>query len=298
MQNEMTVIDHLEELRQRILVSFAAILIITLVALFFSDQILNILLIPSHGLQLTAFNLMDGFMIRFHLSLYVGATAAFPIWAFQLYRFFSPALLENERRAVLPALIFSSLLFALGVVFGYYFLPEMIQIFRGFYPAQVTYLAAAEDYISFVLFFLLTCGLTFQLPILLTIMIHLRILSVEILQKQRRIAYFILFVIAELVTPVADPFLAPMIVMVPLVILYEISIVAGRRIESERLKSDLKKEGESASEIEQPLTEVQEAMPAIPVRGYCTHCGSPIKTLDARYCEHCGNSLGEPVSLA
>lgn len=298
MPTEMTVIDHLEELRQRILISLAAIAVVTVVAFFFSDQILDLLLIPSQGLQLTAFNLMDGFMIRFHISLYIGAAAAFPIWGFHIYRFFSPALLENERRAILPALIFSSFLFALGVAFGYYFLPEIIKIFRGVYPAQVTYLAAAQDYISFVLFFLVTCGLAFQLPILLTILIQLRIVSVGMLQQQRRIAYFVLFVIAQLVTPVADPFLAPMIVFVPLIILYEISILAGRRIESQRLKGELenqKKLAEETSEVfETPRAEPQVAT----ARGYCTQCGTPIRTLDARYCDHCGSPLEEAIPLA
>ncbi len=297
----MTLIDHLEELRQRILISLVAVLIVSIIAFFFSDNILHILLIPSGGMKLSALNLMDGMTIKVHISLYVGAAAAFPIWGFHLYRFFSPALLENERRAILPALIFSSILFVVGVAFGYYFLPEIIHIFRGFYSPEITYLAGAQDYISTVLLFLLICGLAFQLPILLTILIQLRILSVEILRKQRRIAYFILFVIAELVTPVADPFIAPMIVMLPLVLLYEVSILVGKRIESQRLKSELLRETKPIPEMETPQEESptpeQNAEPVTPGR-YCTQCGTAARTLDARYCEHCGNQLGAVVELA
>jgi sec-independent protein translocase protein TatC len=298
----MTLIDHLEELRQRILVSLLGIVIVTAVALFFSDKILAILLIPAGGMQLNSFRLMDGVMIKFHISLYVGIAAAFPIWAFQLYRFFSPAMLENERRAVLPALVFSTLLFALGAAFGYYFLQEIIKVFRELYPAQVNYIPEAQDYIEVVLFFLLTCGLAFQLPVLLTIMIQLRILSVDLLQKQRRIAYFVLFVIAEVVTPVTDPFLAPMIVMIPLVVLYEISILAGRRIESQRRKSERR---EAANK---PMPEMEPAQEQLPTptetirpenfERHCTQCGTAPKTLDARYCDHCGNLLGEAGALA
>ena len=291
----MTLIDHLEELRQRILVSLVAILIVTIVAFFFSDNILHLLLIPSGGLKLSALNLMDGLTIKFHISLYVGTAIAFPIWAFQLYGFFSPALLDHERRAILPSLVFSSILFLLGVVFGYYFLPEIIKVFKGFFSSEITYLAGAQDYISLVLLFLLVCGLAFQLPILLTIMIQLRILSVEILQKQRRIAYFILFVFAELVTPVADPFLAPMIVLVPMIILYEISILAGKRIESQHLKSDLGKATKPMPEMEIPEeapVAYQDAQTVTPGR-YCTQCGAAPKTLDARFCNYCGNQLGE-----
>ena len=295
----MTLLDHLEELRQRILISLVAIFIVALIAFFFSDNILHILLIPSGGMKLSALNLMDGMTIKMHISLYVGAAVAFPVWAFHLYRFFSPALLENERQAILPALVFSSILFVIGVAFGYYFLPEIIRIFRGFYSPEITYLAGAQDYISSVLLFLLVCGLAFQLPILLTILIHLRILSVEILRKQRRIAYFLLFVVAELVTPVADPIVAPLIVLVPLVILYEISILAGKRIESQRLKAELQIEKKPIPEMdaaqETSPTPDQEAHSIAPGR-YCTQCGAAPRTLDARFCEHCGNRLGEMVA--
>ncbi len=299
-KQEMSLLDHLEELRWRILWSLVAILGITIVALFFSDNILDILLLPSGGLRLKAFNIMDGFMIKFHISIYIGIAAAFPIWAFQLYRFFSPALLDHERRLILPTLTFSSILFALGVAFGYYMLKEIITVLIAIFPTQVDFLPAAQEYISFVLFFLLTCGLLFQLPILLTILIYLRVLSTEILQKQRRIAYFLLFVIAELVTPVADPILAPMIVMGPLVILYEISILVGKRIERQRLKSDAaesKKAPLPAASQELPVEAAY--VPQLIRRGrYCIHCGAVPTTTDARYCDQCGKHLGEIEALA
>jgi sec-independent protein translocase protein TatC len=291
----MSFIDHLEELRQRILISFVAILIVTVVALIFSDNILNILLIPSGGLRLTAFSLMDGFMIKFHISIYLGIAAAFPIWGFHLYRFFSPALLEHERRAVLPALVFSTLLFAGGVAFGYFLLYEVIQVLISIFPTQVDFLPAAQGYISFVLFFLLTFGLAFQLPVLLTILIHLRLLSTDLLRAQRRIAYFILFVIAELICPVPDPILAPLGIMLPLVILYEISILAGRRIESQRLKASLQEEHKMARADSAEIlpTPEDEGVPALVGGRFCTQCGAAAKTLDARYCNNCGNPLGK-----
>jgi len=282
----MSLLDHLEELRWRILLSLAAIVGVAIVALFFSDNILNILLLPSGGMRLKAFNIMDGFMIKFHISLYIGIAAAFPIWAFQLYRFFSPALLKHERRLILPALVFSSILFALGVAFGYYMLREIINVLVGIFPSEVDFLPAAQEYISFVLFFLLTCGLLFQLPILLTILIHLRVLSTDLLQKQRRVAYFVLFVIAELVTPVADPIVAPLVVMGPLVLLYEISILAGKRIEKQRREFDL-----DESEQQTTLVSVQKELAHSQPAGLCRQCGAAPKTIDARYCERCGNQL-------
>lgn len=282
----MSLLDHLEELRWRVLVSLAAILVIAVVALFFSDNILKFLLLPSGGMRLKAFNIMDGFMIKFHISLYIGIAAAFPIWAFQLYRFFSPALLKHERRLILPALVFSSILFALGVAFGYYMLQEIIKVLVDLFPSEVDFLPAAQEFISFVLFFLLTCGLLFQLPILLTILIQLRVLSTDLLQKQRRVAYFILFVIAEVVTPVTDPIIAPLVVMGPLVLLYEISILAGKRIEKQRLKFELA-EAENQATLISVQTEAAHTHPA----GLCRQCGAVPKTTDARYCDRCGSQL-------
>jgi sec-independent protein translocase protein TatC len=236
-EKEMSFWDHLDELRKRILISLIAILIITSVALFFSDTILKFLLVPSGGLRLKAFGLMDGFMIKFRIALYIGIAAAFPIWGFELYRFIVPGLLARERKALVPGLIASTCLFILGVFFGYYLLGEMIHVMITLFPPEVDFLPAADAYVSFVTFFLVACGVAFQLPVIITILVQLRILTVSILKKQRKIAYFILFAFAEIVTPVSDPIVAPLVVMVPLVILYEGSILAAVRIEARRMKA-------------------------------------------------------------
>ena len=110
----------------------------------------------------------------------------------------------------------------------------MIRVLVELLPSQVQFLPSADDYINFVAFFLLACGLAFQLPTLLLILVQLRILSAATLRKQRRIAYFALFAFAEIITPVADPIVAPITVMVPLVILYEISVFFATRIEKRR----------------------------------------------------------------
>jgi sec-independent protein translocase protein TatC len=231
----MPFLAHLEELRKRILISLLGILIITSIALIFSNTLLQVLLIPSGGLRLKAFSLMDGFMVRFQIALYLGIAAAFPIWGYELYQFIAPGLLERERRAVVPGLVASTGLFILGAVFGYALLHEMIRVMISLYPPEVDFLPSADDYISFVIFFLAAAGVAFQLPVVLTILVHLRILSASTLKKQRKIAYFILFAFAEIVTPVTDPIVAPMAVMIPLVILYEASLLIAVRIEKRRL---------------------------------------------------------------
>lgn len=238
MNHEMTLFGHLEELRRRIFISLAAILAISLVAFIFSDQILKLILLPSGGMHLKAFSLMDGFLIKWQLALYTGIVVAFPVWAFQLYSFISPGLLATERKMVFPLTFGSLVLFAIGTAFGFYLLWGVIRVLVQFFPADVDLLPTADDYISFVIFFLLACGLAFQLPTILVFLVQLRVLSTQVMRKQRRLAYFILFAFAEIITPVADPIVAPLTVMGPLLILYEFSIFIGRRIEAgrERIK--------------------------------------------------------------
>ena len=232
----MSLFDHLEELRMRILYSGAAILLVTAIAFFFSDPLLKLLLLPSGGLQLRAFSLMDGFMIKWQIALYTGIVGAFPVWAYHVYRYVSPGLKDNERQAIFTPLIAAFILFVLGALFGYYLLWGMIHVLIEIFPSEVQFLPAADDYISFVIFFLLACGIAFQLPTVLVILARLGIVNTTLLRKQRRIAYFILFAFAEIITPVADPVVAPLTVMVPMIILYEISIFAARRIEVGREK--------------------------------------------------------------
>jgi sec-independent protein translocase protein TatC len=236
-EKEMHLLDHLEELRRRILISAVAIIVIAGIALIFSNTILNVLLYPAGGIKLNAFGLMDGFMIKFRIAMYIGIAAAFPVWGYELYQFIVPGLKDRERKALFPGLLMSSCLFVLGCVFGYYLLGEMIKVMIALFPPNVAFLPAADSYISFVIFFLVACGVAFQLPVVLTILVQLRILSASTLRKQRKIAYFALFVFAEVVTPVSDPIVAPMAVMIPMLLLYEGSILIARRIEAGRLKA-------------------------------------------------------------
>jgi sec-independent protein translocase protein TatC len=237
-EKTMSLVDHLEELRQRIIISALAILVVTAIAFFLSDTILKVLLLPAGQMRLNAFSIMDGFLIKWRVALYLGIIIAFPIWAYEVYKFVAPGLTDQEQKAIFPMLWGALVLFLMGAVFGYYLLWGMVRVLVQFFPKEVTYLPSADDYISFVVFFLLACGIAFQLPILLIILIRLRIVSVELLRKQRKIAYFALFVFAEVITPVSDPIVAPLSVMGPLVVLYEVSIWIGRSIERRRKREE------------------------------------------------------------
>jgi sec-independent protein translocase protein TatC len=233
-EDQMSLTDHLDELRTRIIYAAIAILVPTAIAFFFSDAILGLITLPAGGLQLKAFSLMDGFMIKWRVSLMTGIVVAFPIWAYQVYAYIRPGLFEHERRAIFSPLIGAAVLFVLGGAFGYYMLWSVIRVLLQFFPHQVDFLPSADDYISFVLFFITACGLAFQLPTMILILARLHLVNAALLRNQRRIAYFALFVFAEIVTPVSDPIVAPLTVMVPLLLLYEMSIMLVRRMEARR----------------------------------------------------------------
>lgn len=224
----LSLVGHLED-RQRIIYSALAILVITAIAFFFSSQLLNVLLLPSGGLQLNAFSIMDGFLIKWRIALYAGLVLASPVWVYQLFQFVVPGLTPYERQAILPVTGLALVLFVLGAVFGYYLLWGMIRVLIELFPKGVNFLPSADDYISFVLFFMLACSLAFQLPIIIIVLVRLRILNTAVLRKQRKIAYFALFVFAEIITPVADPIVAPLTVMLPMLFLYELSIRISAR---------------------------------------------------------------------
>jgi sec-independent protein translocase protein TatC len=229
-EKRMGILEHIEELRSRLIISLVAILITSALAYVFSDTIIAILTRPAGSLKLVAGSPMDGFMIRFRVALYGGLALAAPVWIYQVVRYLEPGLLPHEKRYIIPGVTGAVVLFLLGNVFGYFMLNNMLAVMFAMFGQDLQYLPFADQYISFVVYFLVAIGIAFELPIALLTLVKLGLLKVETLRKQRRIAYFVLFVFAELITPVSDPFIAPMIVMVPMVFLFELSLFLARFI--------------------------------------------------------------------
>ncbi len=229
-EKKMGLFDHLEEVRQRLLISIIAILVTTALAYLFSDAILYFLRQPAGDIKLQAFSPMDGFMIRFRVALYGGIALAAPIWIYQIVDFLRPALTPSEKRFIIPGVIGMVVLFLLGNAFGYVMLRNMMNVLFSMFGSELNYLPSADQYIAFVVYFLVATGLAFELPIVILILIKLGIVSPQFLRKQWRVAYFIIFVFAELITPVSDPLVAPLVVMTPMIILYELALFIARFI--------------------------------------------------------------------
>jgi sec-independent protein translocase protein TatC len=227
-EKRMGFLEHLEEIRSRLIISLIAIFVTTALAYVFSDAILYVLRAPAGEIKLQAFSPMDGFMIRFRVALYGGLFLAAPVWIYQIVRFIEPGLLQNEKRFIVPGVVAMVVLFMLGNIFGYLMLRNMMTFLFAMFGSELNYFPSADQYISFVVYFLVSTGLAFELPIVLLILMRMGLVSPQYLRKQRRIAYFIIFVFAELITPVADPIVAPTVVMLPMVLLFELALFASR----------------------------------------------------------------------
>ncbi len=224
----MPLTAHLEELRSRLIVSILAILVTTVVGFLLADQLIGILKIPAGGITLHVFSPMDGFFVKWRIALFTGLALASPIWVYQLVAFVAPGLSDEEKRIVAPVVGAGFVLFSLGAAFGYYLLFGMINVLMALFGPQLDYFPSADAYISFVIFFVLSVGVAFELPVLLYALVRLHIISTELLRKQRRYFYFAMFVFAEIITPVSDPIIAPLTITVPLVLLYELTLIIAR----------------------------------------------------------------------
>ncbi len=230
----MPLTGHLEELRSRLIVSMITVLVATSLAFLLSDHIIAVLKGPAGNITLHVFSPMDGFFVKWRVALFCGLALASPVWCYELIAFVAPGLTDQERRVILPLVGAGFVLFAVGAAFGYYLLYGMINVLIALFGSQLDYFPSADAYISFVVFFLLSTGIAFELPVVLYGLVRLHIISTDLLRRQRRYFYFVMFVFAEIITPVSDPIIAPLTITVPLVLLYEVTLLIARLGEERR----------------------------------------------------------------
>jgi len=236
---------HLVELRKRLIWAMASFGVCFVACFAFSTQIFDFLIRPLHvatnHLIYTA--LTEVFFTQVKIAMFGGACIAFPVIAWQLWMFIAPGLYRHEKRAFLPFLLWTPVMFILGAGFVYFvMLPFAIKFFGGYQvPATngamgIELQAKVSDYLDFVMTLMFAFGLTFQLPVLLSILGKVGIVTVKALKDMRRYAYVGLFAVAAVFTP--PDAISMMSLAVPLVALYEISIFSVMLIERGRAKEE------------------------------------------------------------
>lgn len=224
---EMTLIEHLEELRQRLMYSVFGLVAGTALGLAFVNPLLHLLLRPTGGRTLLTLTVLEPLLVKMKVSFLFGLAVSMPWILYQLFAFVSPALTVTERRRAIPLSLLSGVLFACGIIFAYQFvLPVSTHWLLnqgGEFNVQLT----ANAYINYVLLFLIIVGGTFETPLVLLSLAFLGIVTPQTLRKEWRIAYMIIAGIAVFGTPDWSP-VTMILVAIPMALLYEFSIILCR----------------------------------------------------------------------
>ncbi|WP_019223890.1 twin-arginine translocase subunit TatC [Bartonella rattaustraliani] len=247
--NMAPLLEHLIELRQRIIAALIVFLIAFMVCFFIKDYILNFLIWPyqwamkisggnPENIRLQSTQVWETFLTKMKLAAFGAAILSFPYTAFQFYSFIAPGLYKNERMAFLPFLIGGPILFCLGGAFVYaLFAPIMLwfSLSQQFLPdvhLRIEFIVRISDYLSFMTSFVLIFGLIFQLPLVTSLLTKVGFLTSNSLVSKRKWAILVSFIIAAIVTP--SDFFTMFAVALPTIALYEISILIAYCIEKRK----------------------------------------------------------------
>lgn len=240
----MPLLDHLMELRKRLLYSVVALLVAFFGGMAVATHIYDFLMEPyavamaEHGgtQRMIYTHLAEGFIVQLKVGFFTAIFVTFPIFANQMWAFVAPGLYKHEKRAILPFLVASPVLFVLGAALVYYFVIPLAWTFLlGFQTTgaqtalPIELEAAIGDYLSLVMSLILAFGIAFQMPVLLVLLAKVGIISSAGLKEKRRYAIIGIFVFAAVVTP--PDVISQLGLAIPMMLLYEISIIGAKLVE-------------------------------------------------------------------
>jgi sec-independent protein translocase protein TatC len=250
-ETSMNFLDHLKELRQKLIYSIIFFILSFIVSFYFSQSIFEFLAKPltsilqdGNGLIYTA--LQEAFLTNVKVAFFTAAFISFPFLSFQIWSFISPGLLKKEKKISLPSLIAIPFLFLLGAAVVYYLIsPIAWKFFLSFQTSQadsinITLQAKMNEYLSLMMTFIFAFGLAFQLPVILLLLVRVGVLTIQQLVSFRKYAIVLAFIFAAIITP-PDPF-SQISLALPVIILYEVSILISRFLSKKDKRKDKKED--------------------------------------------------------
>jgi len=223
----MPFLDHLEELRWRLIKSIASVLIGAVISFYFIDQIIEFLVKPTEALKnsmdLQVLKVQGMFMIKWSIALFGGIIISIPVLTFQIWKFVAPGLYIDEKKYIIPLIIFTFLSFLCGLIFAYMIvIPFSLGFFTsvGFEGIQNNF--SINYYFSFITWLMIGSGLIFELPVIVFILSVIGLLTPAFMRHYRRYAIVIILVLSAFITP-PDP-VSLVLMSIPLLALYEVSI--------------------------------------------------------------------------
>jgi sec-independent protein translocase protein TatC len=226
---ELSLMQHLTELRNRLMITSFGVLIATAIAFVFAKDIILALEAPAHlGKPLQLISPTEGFTTYMRVSLFTGIALAMPVILYEIYAYVDPALRPKERRFLLTLGPFVLLLFVGGMAFCYFLLlPNAINFLFTFGSDVFEAAPRASEYISFVTTFILGVGLVFEMPVIIFAVTRVGLVKRSWLAKQRRYVFLMVFVLGAIITPTPDPF-NQSLVAIPMYLLFEVGMLLSR----------------------------------------------------------------------
>ncbi|MCX6154993.1 MAG: twin-arginine translocase subunit TatC [Candidatus Kapabacteria bacterium] len=246
-QDEMGFLDHLEELRKRIIYAVLALVICCIFTGIFINKIMDLILLgPAARVGLLLQNLrpFGQPFLYFKIILLSGLILSIPLMLYQLWKFIAPGLYSKERSWVRVITFFTSLCFFTGIAFSYFvMIPSMLAFAASFGTDKIKNQIDVNEYLSFITMILLASGILFEMPMVSYVLSRVGILKPNFLSKYRRHSIVVILIIAAVATPTPDP-ISQLIFAAPLFVLYEISIVISRIASKKKKKEELNAETE------------------------------------------------------
>ena len=225
---ELSLVQHLKEFRDRLMVASIAVVVTTAISFLFATDIIRILLVPAGVDHLIALSPTENFTTYMRVALFTGIALSMPVILYEIYAYIDPALHPNERRFALTAGPFVLLLFVVGMLFCYYgLLPSSLKFLVNFGSPVIENQLRASEYLSFVTTFILGMGVVFEVPVLIFALVRVHVLNRAWLAKQRRYVVVIVLIIGAIITPTPDPF-NQLLVSVPMYLLFELGLFLAR----------------------------------------------------------------------